>query len=676
MSKRLNRLAKESSPYLLQHADNPVDWYPWSEEALKRAKEEDKPIFLSIGYSACHWCHVMEHESFENEEIAEIMNKHFINIKVDREERPDIDEIYQRVCQLATGTGGWPLSVFLTPDLKPFYVGTYFPPEDRYSMPGFKTLLQQLAEAWRYNRDAIEKQAEQIVKGLKQLDEFAIKGTDSIDKSILDEAAVNLLQSADTINGGFGPAPKFPNSMLLSFMLRYYRFSNISKFKEFVFLTLDKMSEGGIYDQIGGGFHRYSTDSKWLVPHFEKMLYDNALLPIVYAEAYQLSKDQRYAKIVRETLDYVIREMRSDEGGFYSTQDADSEGVEGKYYTFTKDEIYKLLDKRDAEIICKYYGITEEGNFEGRNILHISTSIDKIAKELGLSIDEVRDRIENSKKILLDAREKRVKPARDEKIITSWNSLMISAFIKGYRITFDDRYYNIAKDAIEFIANKLSKDYELMHVYKDGKAKIHGYLDDYAFYISALLDMFEIDSKAEYLDHAINYANYMLEHFSNDDLYYTSDKHEEIITRPKSIYDLSIPSGTSIAMQALLRLYHYTQEDAYLKKAISIMKRYATLAAENPFAFGALLNGIYLYVKKPIEIVLITKDGNAKRWLLNRYIPEGIIAVTDEIEDLRKFAFFKDKAVNDKLTAYVCKEFRCSLPLHSIKEMEEYISSL
>ena len=665
----MNRLAKESSPYLLQHADNPVDWYPWSKEALERAKREDKPIFLSIGYSACHWCHVMEHESFEDKDIAEIMNRYYINIKVDREERPDIDEIYQRVCQLATGSGGWPLSIFLTPDLKPFYVGTYFPPEDRYGMPGFKTLLNQLADAWKYNREAIEKQAEKIVEGLKQLD-IVIKGADEIDKSVLDEAAVNLLQSADMINGGFGPSPKFPNAMLLSFMLRYYRLSNINKFREFVFLTLDKMSSGGIYDQIGGGFHRYSTDSRWLVPHFEKMLYDNALLPMIYAEAYQLSRNGSYARIVRETLDYVIREMSNK--GFYSTQDADSEGVEGKYYTFTRDEIYQLLDEKDAKIVCMYYGITEGGNFEGRNILHISASKDSIARELSIPIEEVDARIEEGKKVLLKAREKRVKPARDEKVITSWNSLMISAFIKGYRITYDDKYLNKARDVSKFI-NTLSKDYELMHVYKDGKAKINGYLDDYAFYIGALLDIFEVDAKAEYLEQAINYTDYMLEHFANDEFYYTSDKHEEILIRPKSVYDLSIPSGTSIAVQDLIRLYHYTQNDDYLKKAVTIMKKYATIAAENPFAFGAMLNNIYMLVKKPIEITLITDDYQARSWLLSRYIPEGIIAITNNIDELSRFPFFEGKTTNNSLTAYVCKEFRCSLPLHSIKEMEEYI---
>ncbi len=665
----MNRLAKESSPYLLQHADNPVDWYPWGDEALERARREDKPIFLSIGYSACHWCHVMEHESFEDEEIAKIMNEHFINIKVDREEMPDIDDIYQRVCQLVTGTGGWPLSVFLTPDLKPFYVGTYFPPEDRYGRPGFATLLKRLAEAWKSDRASIEKQAEYILKGLKELNEFVVKGVDVIDKSILDEAAIILLEDADMINGGFGNAPKFPNAMLLSFLLRYYRLSKINRFKDFVFLTLDKMSQGGIYDHIGGGFHRYSTDSKWLIPHFEKMLYDNALLPIVYAEAYQLSKEDRYAKIVRETLDYVIREMRSSEGGFYSTQDADSEGIEGKYYTFTLEEINELLDEDDARIFAAYYGITSDGNFEGRNVLHINANKESIAKRFSIDIEES---IARSKKILLDAREKRIKPARDEKIITSWNGLMISAFIKGYRITSDEKYLKVAEGAIDFISKRLSNnEYELKHVYKDGKARIDAYLDDYAFYIASLLDMFEVNAKDKYLDDAINYTNYIFKHFT-DELYYTSDKHKNILVRIKSIYDLSLPSPTSIVAQNLLRLYHYTQEEDYLKNGIKIMKDYARLASENPFAFSSMLNNIYLYVKKPVEITVV-KSEEIRRWIMKQYIPESIMAIVDDIKPLTKFAFFKGKDADDRGRAYICKDFVCSMPLYSIEEIESLL---
>jgi hypothetical protein len=672
MSKRLNRLANESSPYLLQHADNPVDWYPWGNEAIDTAKKYDKPIFLSIGYSACHWCHVMEHESFENEDIAKIMNENFVNIKVDREELPDIDEIYQRVSQLITGTGGWPLSVFLTPDLKPFYIGTYFPPEDRYGMPGFKTLLIKIADIWKNNKDAVKRQAEYIVKGIKEIDEFKIESKD-IDRSILDEAAINLLENADMINGGFGSAPKFPNTMLLSFLLRYYRLSNISKFKDFVFLTLDKMSNGGIYDHIGGGFHRYATDSKWLIPHFEKMLYDNALLPIIYSEAFQLSHNDRYAQIVKETLDYVIREMRSDENVFYSTQDADSEGVEGKYYTFTESEIYDLFDTKDAMIICRYYGITKEGNFEGRNILHINDSMESIANDLSISINEVKDIITRAKGILLKAREKRVKPTRDDKIITSWNSLMISAFIKGYKITSNELYYKVAKDAIYFIKTKLSNNYELKHVYKNN-TKIDAYLDDYAFYIQALLDIFEIDAREEYLELAINYTDYILEHFDSNELYYTSDKHDQLFVRPKSIYDLSLPSATSIVIYDLIRLYHYTQKDTYRVKAMELSKRYASLAAENPFAFSSILNNIYMLVKKPIEITLITNDINAKQILMKKFIPEGIIAITSYVKGLDKYAFFKNKEEPSKrLSAYICKDFTCSPKIEDINELERYL---
>ncbi|MEM2856573.1 MAG: thioredoxin domain-containing protein [Candidatus Nitrosocaldaceae archaeon] len=667
----MNRLAKESSPYLLQHADNPVDWYPWSEEALNTAKNSNKPIFLSIGYSACHWCHVMEHESFEDKDIAMIMNKNFINIKVDREERPDIDEVYQRVSQLVTGTGGWPLSVFLTPDLKPFYVGTYFPPDDRYGMPGFKTLIQKLADAWINDREAIEKQAEYILKGLREIDNFNIKGADYIDKNLLDEAAINLLQNIDEINGGFGTAPKFPNSMLLSFMLRYYRLTNISKFKEFVLFTLDKMSRGGIYDQIGGGFHRYSTDARWIVPHFEKMLYDNALIPLVYAEAYQLSNNKEYARIVSDTLNYVIREMRSPQGGFYSTQDADSEGIEGKYYTFTYDEIKELLHN-DAEIICMYYGITNKGNFEGRNILHINTTKESLAKRYSLSIKEVDIIIERAKKILLDAREHRVKPAIDDKIITSWNSLMISAFLKGYKITFNETYLNIARETFNFIEDRLSNsNYELKHTYKHS-AKINAYIDDYAFYIAAIIDLFEIDSRERYLDLAIGYTKYMLEQFS-EELYYTSNKESDILIKTKSIYDLSIPSATSTIINNMIRLYHYTQEDYYLSFAIKTMKRYALFASENPLAFGNMLNSMYIYVKKPVEITLINMDNSIKKWLFSQYIPESIIAIVNDLKPLEKFPFFSNKDNNDDARAYICKEFRCSLPLHSISEIEKFL---
>ncbi len=682
MSKKTNRLINETSPYLLQHAENPVDWYPWGSEALERAKLEDKPIFLSIGYSACHWCHVMAHEDFEDEEIAKFMNENFVNIKVDREERPDLDDIYQKVCQMLTGTGGWPLSVFLTPDQTPFFAGTYFPPLDRYGMPGFGSILRHLSDTYKNNKELIERQTKIVMDGLAQTTERLVRPA-KLDKTILDEAAINLLQSGDPVNGGFGPSPKFPNVSNLSFLLRYYDLSKISRFRDFVLLTLDKMASGGIYDHIGGGFHRYSTDSIWLVPHFEKMLYDNALIPLVYAEAFQLTGEKKYSDVVRQILDYVLREMTHPEGGFYSTQDADSEGEEGKYYTWKKSEIIDALGTENGEVFCMHYGVTQGGNFEGHNILHISVPIEELARKLSRPAEDLLRIVQEGRAKLLQIREGRIKPGKDEKILTSWNGLMISAFAKGYRITGDNAYLEAARKAVNFIENKLANGQELKRTFKDEKPKLDGYLDDYAFYINALLDLFEVDSKVQYLSDAIKYADYMIEHFwdkKDGDFFFTSDRHEQLIVRTKNIYDLSVPSGSSIAALALIRLYHYSQNQDYIKKAEIILSRIATMAAENPFAFSQLLNAVFMYVRKPKEITLITDGQTVPIELFSRmFLPEGIIAVahTNDITHLQRFAFFKGKEpVKDKpFTAYVCKDFTCSVPLHSIEDLKTNLIS-
>lgn len=682
MGKKTNRLINETSPYLLQHAENPVDWYPWGPEALERAKREDKPIFLSIGYSACHWCHVMAHEDFENDEIAELMNENFVNIKVDREERPDLDDIYQKVCQMTTGSGGWPLSVFLTPDQKPFFAGTYFPPDGRYGTPGFASLLRQLSDMYKNNREAIERQTKVLMDGLVETAQFTLPPT-KLEKILLDEAAVNLLQSSDPINGGFGSAPKFPNASNLAFLLRYHDLSKIGRFRDFVLSTLDKMAAGGIHDHIGGGFHRYSTDSRWFAPHFEKMLYDNALIPVVYIEAFQITGNKKYADIASRTLDYVLQEMTHPEGGFYSAQDADSEGVEGKYYTWKKSEIMKALGS-DGEIFCMYYGVTEGGNFEGHNILHASVPVETLAKKLSKPQEEIERILSEGRVKLLLIREKHVKPGRDEKILTSWNGLMITAFAKGYRVTENDAYLGAARKAVEFIERSLADGDMLKRTFKDGQAKLDGYLDDYAFYINGLLDLFEADSKAEYLHRAMAYAEHMVKHFwdeTSGDFFFTSDNHEKLIVRTKSVYDLSIPSGNSITALVLLRLYHYTQNQDYFRKAEKVLSTNATMAAENPFAFGQLLNAIYMYVRKPIEVTLIANDSKANdaiTWINKQYLPEGIFAIVDaaNISQLQDMAFFKGKeAVKEKpFTAYVCKNFTCSLPLHSIDDISKNLN--
>jgi uncharacterized protein YyaL (SSP411 family) len=696
--KKANRLSSETSPYLLQHAYNPVDWYPWGDEALQRAKKEDKPIFLSIGYSACHWCHVMAHESFEDNEVARIMNDNFISIKVDREERPDIDDIYQRACQLATGTGGWPLSVFLTPDQKPFYVGTYFPKDgsSHYNMPGFKNILLQLADAYKNKKSDIQAASGEFTHALSQVAMDLVVRADviekiSLERSILDEAAVGLLQMGDKIYGGFGHAPKFPNPSNLMFLLRYYDISGINRFRDFVILTADKMAEGGIHDHLGGGFARYATDQKWLIPHFEKMLYDNALLSQLYGELYQITKSESYLQVMRKILDYVIKEMTDPEGGFYSAQDADSEGEEGKFYLWKKNEIESIIgDQEVSDIFCERFGVTQGGNFEGRNILHVGVSTATLAKNHDKSPERILEILDYASAKLFAAREARVKPGRDEKILTSWNGLMISGFAKGYAVTGDKKYLNAAKNAMKFIESKLSShDGRLRRTYKDGQSKLNGYLEDYAFYVSGLLDLFAANSKEEYLSKSTQYTDFMLQHFWDEkegNLFFTSDDHEQLISRTKNFYDLAIPSGNSIAASNLLRLYHYSQKKVYLDNAVRIMKAGSRSAAENPFGFGQMLNSIYLYVKKPVEVTIISNDnGNNSMnntslatWINKQFLPNGILGTVhiDELEKLQDYAFFKGRQPQEsRETAYVCKNFSCSLPIESVDVLQRELTA-
>lgn len=689
---RANRLFGESSPYLLQHAHNPVEWYPWGEESLQKAKSENRPIFLSIGYSACHWCHVMAHESFEDEEIAKIMNENFINIKVDREERPDIDDIYQRVSQLAIGTGGWPLSVFLTPDQKPFYVGTYFPKYGRYGTPGFGTILGQLAEAYKTKMQEIDSATVEFLQAL----EHSAKDVQQprgviLDRSILDEAAVGLLHMSDPVYGGFGQAPKFPNPSNLLFLLRCYDISGIDRYKDFVMFTADKMAAGGIHDQIGGGFARYSTDQKWLVPHFEKMLYDNALLVQVYAELYQISGDEKYLEVVEKTLEYVRREMMSPENGFYSAQDADSEGEEGKFYVWSKQEIFNSLgDETIARIFCEYYGVGQAGNFEGKNILNIRSSFADLSLKYSRPPEMLKRIINDASSRLFEIREKRVKPGRDDKILTAWNGLMISSFAKGFRVTNNKHYLEIAKNTIEFIESRVTRDNgRLYRTFKDGISKLNAYLDDYAFYVNALLDVFELDSNPIYLEKAIKYTDFMLQHFWDPvdcTLYFTSDDHEQLIVRTKSLYDLAVPSGNSVAASDLLRLYYLTQKNDYLEKAEQIMKSGATSSAENPFGFGQLLTAIYLYVKKPIEITVRTTNNIGEgqkmvRWINKQFMPNAITAIIEnqsQLSRLQEYPFFS--GTNSARTsqddyAVICRNFTCSVPIYSLSDFQEQIKS-
>ncbi|MSV33507.1 MAG: thioredoxin domain-containing protein [Nitrosarchaeum sp.] len=669
-----NSLINETSPYLLQHAHNPVNWYAWNDESLKKAKDENKPIFLSVGYSACHWCHVMAHESFENEEVAKFINENFVNIKVDREERPDLDDIYQKVCQIATGQGGWPLSIFLTPDQKPFYVGTYFPVLDSYGRPGFGSISRQLAQAWKEKPKDIEKAADDFLVALQKTE--TIKVPSKLERTILDEAAMNLFQLGDSSYGGFGSAPKFPNAANVSFLFRYAKLTGLSKFNEFALKTLNKMAKGGIFDQIGGGFHRYSTDARWLVPHFEKMLYDNALIPVNYAEAFQITKDPFYLEILHKTLDYVLREMTSSDGGFFSAYDADSEGVEGKFYVWKKSEIKEILGD-DTDLFCLYYDVTDGGNWEGNSILCNNINISAVAFHFGISEDKIREILARCSEKLLNVRSKRVAPGLDDKILSSWNSLMITAFAKGYHVTGETKYLDAAKNCVFFIEKNLLSGDKLLRTYKNNTAKINGYLEDYSYFANALLDVFEIEPESKYLDLALKLGYYLVDHFWDSEtssFFMTSDNHEKLIIRPKSNYDLSLPSGNSVSCLVILRLFHLTQEEKFLKIATQIMESQAQIAAENPFGFGYLLNTIYTYLQKPTEITIINPENSEIcKFLSGKFLPESILVTIHnktQLENLAKFPFFAGKIFSDKTFVFVCKDFTCSLPLGSIAEID------
>jgi uncharacterized protein len=685
-NKKPNSLINETSPYLLQHAYNPVEWYAWNETALERSKKEDKPIFLSIGYSSCHWCHVMAHESFEDEGIAKIMNENYINIKVDREERPDIDDIYQRACQMYTGNGGWPLSAFLTPDQRPFYIGTYFPKESRQGLPGFGAVLAQLSDSYKNKNEEVIKSSDEFVTALTDSSTDIAYGKESeLEKTIINEAAVTLLQYADNLYGGFGSAPKFPNASNLLFLLRAYDYSGITKYRDFVLFTADKMDSGGIHDHVGGGFARYSTDQRWLVPHFEKMLYDNALLSVLYSEMYAITQNPDHLNVLQKILRYIQREMTSNEGAFYSSQDADSEGEEGKYYLWSYKELKETLDSEFFQIFADRFGVTQGGNFEGKNILNKYTSISKLAERYSKSQESIAQKIESSLEQLYKLRLDRIMPGKDTKILTSWNGLMISGFVSGYKVTGNTSYLESAKKAVQFIEDNLSSasGNRLNRVFNK-VSKISGYLDDYAFYAEALINLFSVESKHYYLQRAIDYTNSMIEHFwdsQSNDFFFTPDDNEKLIVRTKNHYDLAIPSGNSVAVSNLIKLYYYTGDQGLLSKADQMIKRISTPASGNPFGFGQMLSAIYLRVKSPVEVSIIKRGQSSElaNYLNRKFIPNGITAILNEadISELEKYPYFKNKSNNNKQNefAYVCKDFTCSLPIDTVDELEKNLSA-
>ena len=562
-NKESNRLIHEKSPYLLQHAYNPVNWYPWCDEAFEKAKREDKPIFLSIGYSTCHWCHVMERESFEDEEIASILNNNFISIKVDREERPDIDSIYMTVCQALTGHGGWPLTIFMTPDKTPFFAGTYFPKNDRMGMSGLKTILNSVNQAWLNNREALLHSGSRILDAIKDsFEEDTPESTATISEDIFDEAFSQFKYDFDNIFGGFGSAPKFPTPHNLFFLLRYWYNTKEEYALIMVEKTLESMYKGGIYDHIGFGFSRYSTDEKWLVPHFEKMLYDNALLAIAYLEAYQATKKKKYAEIAQQIFTYVLRDMTSPEGGFYSAEDADSEGEEGKFYIWSKKEINDILGDKDGEKYCKYYNITDEGNFEGFNIPSLINSVIP---------DEDNELVESCRKKLFDYRIKRIHPHKDDKILTAWNGLMIAAMAIGGRVLHNEVYTQAAEKAAEFILSKLVReDGRLLARYRDGDAAIPAYVDDYAYLIWGLIELYESTYKPKYLKKSLALNQDLIKLFwdnKSGGLFLYGSDSEQLIIRPKELYDGATPSGNSVAALNFIRLARMTGQHELEEKA-------------------------------------------------------------------------------------------------------------
>ncbi|HEY7543879.1 MAG TPA: thioredoxin domain-containing protein [Blastocatellia bacterium] len=677
-----NHLINETSPYLLQHAHNPVDWYPWGEEAIARAKAEDKPIFLSIGYAACHWCHVMEHESFENEQIAGLMNEHFISIKVDREERPDIDAIYMNAVQMLTGHGGWPMSMFLTPDLKPFYGGTYYPPVDRQGMPGFGRVLLTMADLYRNRRDEVFTSADSITAELQNVNRFR-ESNEMMTTELLNQAFSSLISRFDRAHGGFGRAPKFPPSMTLMFLLRHYKRTNSPEALQMVELTLEKMAGGGMYDHIGGGFARYSTDAHWLVPHFEKMLYDNALLARIYLYAYQATHKPLYRRVAEETLEYILRDMTSPEGGFYSSEDADSEGVEGKFYVWTKDEVIQLLGQEEGEIFCRYYDITAEGNFEhGQSILNMPLSLEEFADKESISLEEVKRIINSGRRKLFHAREERVRPGLDDKILTAWNGMMLTAFAEAVNILGRDDYREVARRNAEFLLSNLMSDGRLLRTYKDGKAKLNGYLEDYAYLIEGLLALYEATFELKYFERARELSDAMIERFWDEQeggFYFTSSDHEELIMRTKDYFDNAIPSGNSSAALSFLKLWALTQESQYQRCAVSILRTMREAMVKYPSGFGYLLSALDAYLAEGREIAIIgSADSHEVRAFVeeiySRYIPNKVIAAAapDDERAQKAIKLLEGKSlVEGRAAVYVCRNFACLLPATTVKELAE-----
>jgi uncharacterized protein len=671
-----NRLIAESSPYLRQHAENPVDWYPWGEAALSRAKAEDKPILLSIGYSACHWCHVMAHESFENDDIAAVMNQHFINIKVDREERPDLDEIYQRSAQVFTGRGGgWPLTMFLTPDQEPFYGGTYFPPAPRHNLPAFPDVLLGVVEAYRKHRDEVQKNIDRVKSGLLRIS-TPTSSTEALTEQLLDHAGSELGQLFDSVHGGFGDGPKFPTVPPLSLMLRQSIRKKDQLLRDKVLLQLRTMAAGGIYDQLGGGFHRYTVDHEWKIPHFEKMLYDNAQLVRIYLDGWRLTKEERFRQVVEETLEYVRREMTHPDGAFFAAQDADSEGHEGTFFVWTPTEIVAVLGAELGGEFCQAYGVTEIGNFEGKNVLcRLASGVSVEEQEMAESI------LKPARGKLLAAREQRVKPQRDKNILTSWNAMMISAFFDAAMTLGVPIYRDVAEKALTYLVDYAVANGRVYRTVAAGKGHLNGYLDDAAWLATALIDAFEATSHRWYLDQASVVAESLLSNFWDEvggGCFFTSHDHEPLIQRMKTGTDSAIPSGNAVAATVLLRLFSFTGEERYHERARQIMEVFKSQMAKNPYGSAAMLCSLDWLLSGPKEIVIVGAREHPLTEAMvttvqQRYIPNRAMLVVAETRSggAGELTLAKGKtSLDGRPTAYVCEHQTCSEPVTEPRQLE------
>ena len=667
-----NRLTRETSPYLLQHKDNPVDWYPWGEEALEKARAEDKPVLLSVGYSACHWCHVMERESFEDEATAALMNEHFVNIKVDREERPDVDSIYMSAVQAMTRHGGWPMTVFMTPDGAPFYGGTYFPPVPSRGMPSFQQVLLSLADAYTNRREEVLKSAENVREFLRESTTASIPKSE-VSEGLLTHAANALAGQIDNRFGGFDGAPKFPQAMNLEVLLRHHKRTGDRAALSGVELTCRQMANGGIYDQLGGGFARYSVDEYWLVPHFEKMLYDNALLARLYLEAYEATGDGFYKRIAEETLGYVMRDMTDPEGGFYSAEDADSEGEEGKFYVWTPEEIERVLEPEDAKLAERFWDVTERGNFEGKNILNVPRPPEVVATEFGISAEELWRRIEAIRERLFAEREKRVRPGRDEKVLAAWNGLMLRAFALAASVTGREEYRRVAEKNASFLLEKLVVDGRLRRSYKDGQARFNGYLEDYACVADGLLALYEATFERRWLREAASLADAILELFweeAEGAFYDTAVDHEELVTRPRDVYDNATPSGSSVAVDVLLKLSVLLDREDYQERAETVLENLSGGIAQIPGAFGRLLSALDFYLSTPYEVAIIgDREAPGTKALLetvySSYLPNKVVAGRSEGDEeaMRLVPLLADRPMRGgEATAYVCVNYACQSP--------------